>query len=299
MDGVIAAAMLNAKTRTSTSGTTSDVSENLTPPLQKNSESILRKPKLTDASSLEVAHSTTLLNASAPAQRTVDSDSVIDRKKARARKSHAKGSLSSKSDNSSLVSSVHGKLGPDSSPSPFPLKNGAKLSIPSTTPPPNQKTTQRPSPVKAQREEESTSEDEDSDTPKKKPAPVTDPDDELDAFLHAPTNSSQKSVLENLPSDSEAEEEEAEREDVEIDEEGDVPKSKGVGYKQLKARTESSSTDSDSESVAADALVNTKQVGMASFVCCVKLTVETGSSRHSGNAWIRNSGYRSFLGPRR
>ena len=278
MDGVIAAAMLDAKSRTSTSGTSTDVSENLTPPPEKKSEPMVRKPMLADASSLEAASSATLLDAFAPAHKTVNSDSATGRGKATARKPPAKGSQPpKKSDNSSVVSNVHGRLGDGSLPPSSSLKNGVKLSIPLTSPPPNQKVMQKNPHTNPQPEEESTSEDGDSDTPKKKPAPISDPNDELDAFLHAPANPSQKSVLEGLPSDSEGEEEEAEREDLEVDEEDDAKKSKGTGHGESKvvARTESSSDgDSDSESVATDALMDANQVGVVDYVCRVKLIIE-------------------------
>lgn len=278
MDGVIAAAMLDAKTRTSSSGATTDVSENLTPPPQKKTKPIARKSRLVDASSLGAASSTTLLDAFVPAQKAVDSDSATGRKKARTRKSHAKELQPlKKSDNSTLVLSSHNRIDSDSPP-PLPSsKSGADSSIPLAAPPSNQKGIQKPSRVGARPEGESTSEDEDSDTPKKKPVPISDPDDELDAFLQAPANPSQKSVLEDLPSHSESEEDDMEREDIEVDEEDDVPKSKGTGHGQLIAiaRPEGSSgSGSDSESVAPDVLVNAKQVGVASYVFCAKLIVE-------------------------
>ena len=294
MDGVIAAAMENAKKRASTSGTTTDVSENLTPPPQNKSESTVRKPRLTDASSLEAASSKTLLDTTAPAPATVDSDSVVARTKGGIGKPRAgalpflKGSHSSPP-----ASNVYHSLYGSSPALPPLLKNGDNSSqptesrlkhpsmsspVPATAPPPNQKAIRKPLPTKTPPEErpESTSEDEDSATPKKKPGPVSDPDDELDAFLHAPAHPSQRSVLDELPSDSEDEEEEVEREDMEVDEEDEVPKSKRSGHGQLKVavRTGSSSDDdSDSVSVVSDALVKANQVGRTSCVCCVKLTI--------------------------
>lgn len=284
MDGVIAAAMLDAKTRSSTNGATTDVSENLTPPPQKKSKSMTRKPRPADSSGLGTASSATLLDTSTLTQRTADSDSVTGRKKTRTRKSDAKGTQSlRKNDGSSPVSNVRNRLDRDSPPPPSLFKKGTRLSVPLTAPPPNQKTTQKPSRVQVHPDEESSSEDEDSGTPKKKPALISDPDDELDAFMHALANPSQKSVLDDLPSDSEVEEEEAEREGMEVEEEDDAPKSKGSGYRELKVlalkvmgRTESSSNgDSDSEPVAADASVNLNQVGMTYCVCCTKLIVGT------------------------
>lgn len=270
MDGVIAAAMLDAKSRTSTSGTTTDVSDNLAPPPQKKTESMVRKPRLADVSMLEAASLTTALDASAPIQKIADSDSVIGRMKANTRKPRAEGSQSLKRiGNSVLVSNVHNRLDEGFPPPSSLPKNGTKSDTPAVAP---------HSLLKAQSEEESDSEDHDLSTPKKQPAPVSNPEDELDAFLHAPTDPSQKSILEGLPSDSEEEEEEAEREDIEVDEEDDGAKSKGTWRERLKAmaRAESSSnSDSGSESVAPDALVNANQVCMASCVRYVKLIVET------------------------
>ena len=286
MDGVIAAAMEDAKKRASTSGTTTDVSENFTPPPQNKSESTARKPKLADTSSLEPTSSTTLLDAIVPAMKTVDSDSVTAPKKARVRKSHP-GVLPSlkDSDSAPLASNAHHSLHDDPPVLPPSLKIGYRLSDlprsrserPATispvsatrarlsAPPPSQGAVNKSSPAETQPEESASEEDEDSATPKKKPAPVSDPDDELDAFLHAPTHPSQRSVLEDLPSDSEDDEEEVEREDMEMDEEDEGPKSKWSGHGQLKVmgRTRSSSDDdSDPESVVSDVLVKADQVGM-------------------------------------
>jgi len=289
MDGVIAAAMEVAKQRTSVSGTTTDVSENFTPPPQNRSESTAKKPGLADASSLEPASSATLLDAFVPSVKTVDSDSVAAPKKARARKSRT-GALPPLvgRDNSSLVSNVHHSLDGDPPPLPPLLKNGDGVSglpgsqpkrLPTTSPvsaeraplaapPPNQKAVKAPPLAETQPEEESSSsEDDDSATPKKKPAPVSDPDDELDAFLHAPTHPSQRSVLEELPSDSEDEEDEVEREDMEVDEEDEAPKPKRSGHGQSKVmvKTRSSSDDvSDPESVVIDTLGKPVQVGRIS-----------------------------------
>jgi len=290
MDGVIAAAMGVAKQRTSASasGTTTDVSETFTPPPQDKSESTARKSGLAETSSLEPASSTTLLDAFVPAVKTVDSGSVAAPKKAIVRKSRT-GVLPSlvDRDSISLVSNVQHSLN-DRPPLPPLLTDGDKSSdlpdnrskrlptVPAVSvtkaqlaaPPPNQKAVKAPSPTEAQPEEESTSsEEEDSTTPKKKPAPVSDPDDELDAFLHAPTHPSQRSVLDELPSDSEDDEEEAEREDMEVDEEDEAPKPKRSGHGQLKAMVKarsSSSDDSDPESVVVDTLVKAAQVGRIS-----------------------------------
>ena len=280
MDGVIAAAMENAKKRASTSGTTTDVSENFTPPPQNKSESTARKPRLADASSLEPASSATLLDTIAPAPTTVESDSVATRRKVRTGNLRAGASPPLRdSDNSSLVSRIHHSLRGNSPAVPSLLKNVGKSSAPLTTPPPNQKAMEKPPPAETQPEEESTSsEGEGSATPKKKPALVSDPDDELDTFLHAPTHPSQKSVLEELPSDSEDEEEEVEREDMEVDEEDEAPKSKLSGHGRLKVTVRagsSSDDDSDSESVAVDVLVEANQVGTAGYVGCVTLIVDT------------------------
>lgn len=257
MNGVIAAAMQHAKDRASTSST--DVSENLTPPPRKKSEPTPRKSRLADAPGLEAGSSTTLLEAFVPAPKSVDSDSTTARKKSRARKSRVEASqLLTRDDDPSLASSVPSS--PDnSSPTPLPLpKNRTKSTTPLTAPPPNQRAIQKPPQAKA-RPQSTSSEDEDSDTPKTKPVPISDPDDELDAFLHAPTNSSQKNVLEDLPSHSEDDDDdEVEREDVEMDEEDESPRSKGMRQEQLKvmAKVESSSDDdSESESVADVALV--------------------------------------------
>ena len=268
MNGVIAAAMEDAKKRASTSGTTTDVSESFTPPPQNKSESTVRKPRLVDAPSLEPASSTTLLDITAPEPTSVGPDSISSRTKARTRKSREKA-LPFLKDDSTQVSSDHRSIGDDSPVLPSLIKNGDKLSTPLTAPPPNQKAVKKFSPAGTQPEEESTSsEGEDSATPKKKLAPVSDPDDELDAFLHAPTHPSQKSVLEELPSDSEDEDEEEEREDMEVDEEDEAPRSKLSGHAQLKvmARVGSSSDDSDSDSVAADALVKADRVGTTGCV---------------------------------
>ena len=273
MDDVIAAAM---KRHASACGTTTDVSENFTPPPQNKSESTVRKPRVADASSLEPASSATLPGAAPLTPTTVDPDSVGTRTKARTRKPHT-GMLPfpRNSDSSPSVSNVRSL--DDGTPAlPSLLRSRSKRpnspalakSAPLAAPPPNQKTIKKPSPATTQLEE-STSEDEDSVTPKQKPAPVSDPDDELDAFLHAPTHPSQKSVLEELPSDSEDEEEEVEREDMEVDEEEDTLRSKWSGHGQLKVAAgvvDSSDDDSDSESVTAEALMKATQVGRASYV---------------------------------
>ena len=258
MDGVIAAAMEDAKKRTSSGGTTTDVSENLTPPPQNKSGPAVRKPRLADTSSVGAASSATLLDA---APIIVNSDPVAARKEVRTRKSRAEPSLSQGDSGSYSL-----------------LKNGDKPSTQLTAPPPNQKAMKKSPLAKTQSEEESTSSEGEDSTPKKKPAPVSDPDDELDAFLHAPTHPSQKSVLEELPSDSEDEEEEVEREDMEVDEEDKTPKSKvfGRGQSKMVARGgNSSDDDSDSESVAADALMKANQVGTTSYMWCVGLIVDT------------------------
>ena len=284
MDDVIAAAM---KRHASACGTTTDVSENFTPPPQNKSESTVRKPRVADASSLEPASSATLPGAAPLTPTTVDPNSVVTRTKARTRKSHA-GMLPfpRNSDSSPSVSNVRSL--DDSTPAlPSLLRSGDKPtnlprgrskrpnspalaeSAPFAAPPPNQKAIKKPSPATTQPEESTSSEDEDSATPKQKPAPVSDPDDELDAFLHAPTHPSQKSVLEELPSDSEDEEEEVERENMEVDEEEDALRSKWSGHGQLKVAAgvvDSSDDDSDSESVTAEALMKATQVGRASYV---------------------------------
>jgi len=283
---VIAAAMENAKQRTSASGTTTDVSENFTPPPQNKSESTAGKPRLASTPSLEPGSSTTLLDAPTPAVKAVGSDPATAPKKARARKSRTGVSPSLVgSDSNSLVSSVH--HGPEDVPPPLPslLKNrdtssdlpGSQSKRPPTTspvsvtrtrltaPPPNQQPVKTPSPAETQPEGESTSsEDEDSATSEKKPVPVSDPDEELDAFLHPPPDPSQRSVLYELPSDSE-DEEEMEREDMEVDED-EAPKSKRSGYGQLVMAKTRSSSDDDSgpESVVVDTLAKTVQVGRIS-----------------------------------
>lgn len=252
MDGVIAAAMQDAKKRASTSWTTTYASENLTPPSRKNPKAAAKKTGPADAPGPKAGSPTTLLGAIVPAPKTVDSDSTTARKKTRTGKPHA------------------------ASPElPSLPKNRAKSSTPLTAPPPNQKAMQKSPQARTRSGGDTSSEDEDSVTPRKKPAPISDPSDELDAFLHAPTNSSQKSILEDLPSDSE-EEEEVEREDVEVDEEDEVPRPKGKGREQLKAmaRAESSSDDSEPESVASDPSAKANQVGMTSCVRCVRLMVE-------------------------
>lgn len=266
MDGVIAAAMEDAKKRASSGGTT-DVSENFTPPPQNKFESTIRKSRLADASSLEAASSATLLDT---VPITAGSGSAIARKKVRTSKSHAEASPYLRNrGSSSLVPSVQDNLR-DNSPALSSLsKKGGKPSVPLTAPPPNQRAMKKPSPVETLLGEASTSSEDEDSTPKKKPAAVSDPDDELDVFLHAPTHPSQKSVLEELPSGSDDEEEEVEREDMEIDEEDGASKSKGSGHGQLKvmARTASSSDDdSDSESVTADALVKANQVGTVNYM---------------------------------
>jgi hypothetical protein len=287
MDEVIATAMKDAKKRASTTGTTTDVSENSTPPPQNKPKPAVRKPRLPDASSLEPASSATLLDTAAPAPTTVGSDSVAAHKKGRTKKSHAEGSpFLRRSDTSSVVSDIHHTLD-DDSPALSPLlRNGGKptdpdgsrskrppmsslvstASAPPIPPPPNQKAIKKPSLPKAQPEEESSSED-DSPTPKKKLAPISDPDDELDAFLHAPTHPSQRSVLEALLSDSEEEEEEAEREDMEVDEEDEPLTSKWPGRVKAMARVGSSpDDDSDFESVTSNAPVKAGQVGTTSYL---------------------------------
>jgi hypothetical protein len=262
MNGVIAAAMQRAENCASTSGT--DVSENLTPPPRKKSEPTVRKSRLADTSGLEAGSSTTLLEAFAPALKSVDSDSSTVRKKARARKSHVEApQLLKRTDDPPDVQST-----PDgTSPTPLPLpKNKAKSITPFTAPPPKQKAMQKPPQAKAPPESTS-SEGDESDIPKTKTVPISDPDDELDAFLHAPTTLSQKSILEDLPSHSEDEEDEVEREDLEMDEEDEAPRSKGTKQEQLKvmAKVESSSDeDSDTESVAGEALLKATQVGIES-----------------------------------
>ena len=266
MDGVIAAAMEVAKKRASSGGTT-DVSENFTPPPQNKFESTIRKSRLADASSLEAASSATLLDT---VPITASSGSVTARKKARTGKSHAEASpYLRNSGSSSLVPSVQDNLR-DNSPALSSLsKKGGKPSVPITAPPPNQKAIKGHSPVETQLGDASTSSEDEDSTPKKKPAPVSDPDDELDAFLHAPAHPSQKSVLEELPSDSEDEEEEVEREDMEIDEGNGAPKAKGSVHGKLKVMARagsSSSNDSDSDSVTADALVKANQVGTANYM---------------------------------
>jgi len=269
MDGVIAAAMK----RGSTAGTTTDVSENFTPPPRNNSESTVGKSRPANASSLEPASSTTLLDTTAPAPRAVDSDAIAVRKRVGPMKSHIEVSPFLKDgDDSSLASNVHPDSDEDPPASRPLLKSGAKPSALPTATPPIQKA-MKDLPAKAQPEESASSEDGDSATPEKKPAPVSNPDDELDAFLYAPMHPSQKSVLEELPSDSEDEEEEAEREDMEVDEEDEVHGSKRFGRGQSKviARAGSSSDNSDSESVAADTLVKADQVSTTSYVSPVKL----------------------------
>ena len=290
MDGVIAAAMENAKKRASVSGTTTDVSENFTPPPQNRSESTARKPRPAGVSSVEPAPSATLPDTIVPAVATADSDSVVAPAKVRTRKSRV-GALpfTRESGSSFLVSNAHPSPDDDSPASQPLLNRGNKpddlpgsrskrppmsspvsaTSVLLSAPPPNQKAIKKTSPATTQPEESTSSEDEDSLTPKKRPAPISDPDDELDAFLHAPTHPSQKSVLEELPSDSEDEEEEVEREDVEVDEEDEAPKSKWRGHGQLgvMGRTgNSSDDDSDSESVAAGPSVKADQVGETDYV---------------------------------
>ena len=254
MDGVIAAAMQNAKKRMSASEATSDVGESVTPPPQTKSQSAVRRHA--NASRLGIASSAKFSDVSVSAPNTMDSDSTSTRKKARKR-----------------------KLGYDSPFLPPSLKSGAKLSTSITPPPPNQEAMQKPSHAKPRSEEESTPpEDEDSDTPKRKPLPVSDPDDELDAFLHAPTHPSQKSVLEELQFDSEDEDEEVEREDMEVDEEDEAPKSKGTGHGRFKVTARAisfSDDDSDSESVASDVSVRASKVGTPNQIRCVRLNVET------------------------
>lgn len=290
MDGVIAAAMENAKKRGSTSGATTDVSENFTPPPQNKSEPTVGKPRLVDASSLEPASSTTLLGTVSPAATALDSDSAAARKKVRTRKSHA-GPLSFLKDRDGipLVQNVRRVLGGNSPVLPSWLKSGdkpvdppasrPKRPLPSspaqttgaqpTAPPPNRMAMWEPPPIETQPEGSTSSEDEDYITPKKKPAPISDPDDELDAFLHAPAHPSQRSVLEELPSDSEDEEDEVEREDMEVDEEEEAPKPKWSGHGQLKmvaGVSSPSDDDSDSESIAVDALVTVDQVGRTGYL---------------------------------
>jgi len=265
MDVVIAAAVEDARKRASSSGATTDVSENLTPLPQNKSKSTVRKPRLADASSLGAASSATLLDATPV---TVNSDSIAARKGVGIRKSRPELSPSTETDSSSLVSNVRRGYG-DLLALRSLVKNGDKPSIPLTAPPPNQKAVKKAPLAKTQPEEESASSEDEDPTPKKKPAPVSDPDDELDAFLHAPTHPSQKSVLDELPSDSEDEEEEAEREDMEVDEEDEVPNSKvfGHGHSNVMTRAGSSSDDdSDSESVAVDTVAKANQVDMAHYM---------------------------------
>ena len=106
-------------------------------------------------------------------------------------------------------------------------------------------------------------------------SPIFNPDDELDAFLYAPVTSSQKSILEDLPSDSEVEEEEMEREDMEVDEDDDAGKQKGTGYQQLKVigRVKSSADDSDSDSDSLDT-PRANQVGIKGYARYARLTIE-------------------------
>ncbi|KAF9653914.1 hypothetical protein BDM02DRAFT_3182353 [Thelephora ganbajun] len=256
MDGVIAAAMEDAKKRASISGTTTDVSESFTPPPQNKSESTVRKPRLPDASSLEAASSTTLLDTNAPPSKATGFDSATTRRKLKPRKACTEA-LTFLRDNSSPTS-----ISSEGYTELLSLfKNGNKPSALLTAPPPNKKVMKKPLHVKTQPEESTSPEGEESDTLKKKPAPVSDPDDELDAFLLALMHPSQKSVLEELPSDSEDEEEEVEREDMEVDVEDDAPKSKGTGQLKDIARAGSSSDDgNDSESVAVDALVKADRI---------------------------------------
>lgn len=275
MDGVIAAAMEDAKKRASSGGTT-DVSETFTPPPQNKFESTIRKPRLADAPSLEATSSATLLDTAPIA---VGSGSVTARKKARTRKSHTETSSPLRdSGSSSLVPNTQDNLR-DNSPALSSLsKKGSKLSVPLTTPPSNQQAMKERSPVGTQLGGGSTSSEDEDFAPKKRGALVSYPDDELDAFLHAPTHPSQRSVLEELPSDSEDEEVEVEREEMEMDEEDGAPRSKGFGHGQSKvtARAGSSSdNDSDSESVTADAFVKANQVGMENHMWRVKLIVDT------------------------
>lgn len=281
MDDVIAAAM---RKHASASGTTTDVSENLTPPPQNKSESTVREPRLADASSLEPASSTTLLDTTPT---TVDPDSVVPLTKVRIRKSQRAGVLPfPRESNSSPVSNTHHSLNDDSPALPPLLKSRDKpsnlsrsrpkrpsspvstTSAPLASLPPNQKAIKKPSPTTTQPEESTSSEGEDSVTPKRKPAPVSDPDDELDAFLHAAAHPSQKSVLEELPSDSEDEEDEVEREDMEVDEEEEASKFKWSGHGQSKVMggIVDSDDDSDSESVTVDALAEAAQVGRVSYM---------------------------------
>lgn len=262
---VIAAAVEDARKHASSSGATTDVSENLTPLPQNKSKSMVRKPRLADAPSLGAASSATLLDASPV---TVNSDSIAARKGVGTRKSRPGPSLSPETDNSSLISDVHRSYG-DLLALRSLVKNGDKPSTPLTAPPPNQEAAKKAPLAKTQPEEESASSEDEDPTPKKKPAPVSDPDDELDAFLYAPTHPSQKSVLDELPSDSEDEEEEAEREDMEVDEEDEVPNSKafGHGHSNVMTRAGSSSDDdSDSESVAASTVPKANQVDMAHYM---------------------------------
>ena len=271
MDGVIAAAMEDAKKRASSGGTGTDVSESFTPPPQKKFESTVREPRLVDASSLEPASSATLLDAT---QTTVDSDSIAVRTKVRTRKSRKEAApFLIDSDSSSMAPNAHRGVDGDSPTLTPLLKKGGKSSTPLTAPPPNQKAMKKPLLAEKQPEEESISSEDEYSTPKKKPAPISDPNDELDAFLHAPAHPSQRSVLEELPSDSEDEEEEVEREDMEVDEEDEDPKSKLSRRGQLKVKVMaraggSSDDDSDSESVDDDVLVNASQVCTIAAAMC-------------------------------
>jgi hypothetical protein len=261
MDMVIAAG-LEEERKFASSGRTTDVSENFTPPPQNKSESTARKPRVADASSLEATSSATLLDA---APITVNSDSVTARKNVKTGKSRPQPSPSQRdNDSSSLVSSAHHSYVGDSPALQSLIKNGDKPGTLLTAPPPNQKAMKKVLLAKTQPEEESTSSGDEDSTPKTKPPPLSDPDDELDVFLHATTHQSQKSVLELLPIDSEDEEEEVEREDMELDEEDEVPNLKGFGHGHSMARAGSSDDDdSDSESVDTNALVKANQVGIA------------------------------------
>ena len=263
MDGVIAAAMEDAKKRASSGGTTTDISENLTPPPQNKSESTIRKLGFASASSLGAASSATLLDAAPVAP---NPDSIAASVKVRGRVARRTEPYTPDSDWDGSISVGWGR---DDSPALLPTFKGRdKLSTLLTAPPPNQKVTKKILLAKTELEESTSSEDEDP-APKKKPAPVTDPDDELDAFLHGSAHPSQKSVLEELPSDSEDDEEEVEREDMEANEEEEVLDSKGFrhGRSKLIARARSSSDDdSDSESVVAGALVKGDRVGTACHV---------------------------------
>ena len=266
MDVVIAAAVEDARKRASSSGATTDVSENFTPLPQNKSKSTVRKPRLADASSLGAASSATLLDASPV---TVNSDSIAARKGVGTRKSRSEPSPSPETDNSSLISDDHRSYYGDLLALRSLVKNGDKPSTPLTAPPPNQEAVKKAPLAKTQPEEESASSEDEDPTPKKKPAPAPDPDDELDAFLQAPTHPSQKSVLDELPSDSEEEEEEAEREDMEVDEEDEVPNSKAFGrsHPNVMARAGSSSDDdSDSESAAASTVAKVNQVDMTYYM---------------------------------